>query len=88
MLYTGTLLLYCIVQSKHTGQLDELREAGHSSLGIIVEEYKSSMACCVQQQLEVCQTKFTQTMQQEAEKLRNLLAKQVNDNIEKEYLYM
>ncbi|XP_045174757.2 coiled-coil domain-containing protein 91-like [Mercenaria mercenaria] len=67
---------YDELQSKHEKQLEELRQAGHETLSIVVEEYKCLLNSTIQQQQEVNEQRLSQRLKEETERLREILKSQ------------
>lgn len=61
------------LKTNHDKRLEELRQAGHDALSLVVEEYKALLSSTVLQQQEMCEDRFAQRLKLEMEKHTDLL---------------
>lgn len=78
-IWSTNLILKCLplFQTKQEKQLEELRQAGHETLSVIVEEYKCLLNASLQQQQEVNEQRLSDRLKEETERLREILKLQV-----------
>ncbi|EDO41086.1 predicted protein [Nematostella vectensis] len=72
---------YSQMQDEHAKQLQDLRQAGHDALAIIVEEYKELSRQAVLQQQKECQLEIKDLLESEREKLRDTLKNQEENTV-------
>ena len=71
------MLLSILMQEEHNKQLDELRQAGHQTLTVIVEEYKDLLKSTVLQQQEEWNRQLVERLREESQRFTDLLQEQV-----------
>ena len=71
------MLLSTLIQEEHNKQLDELRQAGHQTLTVIVEEYKDLLKSTVLQQQEEWNRQLVERLKEESQRFTDLLQEQV-----------
>ncbi|XP_001184407.2 coiled-coil domain-containing protein 91 [Strongylocentrotus purpuratus] len=67
---------YREVQARHERELEEMRQAGHQALAVIVEEYKELCKCAVAEQQELSEKQLQMAVSKEMEKCQELLQEQ------------
>lgn len=69
-------LQYDKLQEEHKKQLDELRQAGHQSLTVVVEEYKELLKSTIVQQQQEWNQQVVEKMREESQRFTQLLEEQ------------
>ena len=67
---------YQELEARHQTEIEQLREAGHSTLSVIVEEYKSQSQLAVAQERERSEGLLQEAMTREMEKSQQKLQEQ------------
>ena len=62
--------------SRHKNEIDQIRQAGHDALAIIVEEYKGQSRLAVQQEREKSERLLNEAITKETERCQALLQEQ------------
>ena len=65
------------MQEEHNKQLDELRQAGHQTLTVVVEEYKDLLKSTVLHQQEDWNRQLSERLKEESERFTDILQEQV-----------
>ena len=66
-----------MLQKDHEKQLEDLQQAGHQTLTVVVNEYKALLSTTIAQQQETLETRFVERLKEEAEKFQQVLRQQV-----------
>lgn len=64
------------MESKHQKEIEELREAGHSTLSVIVEEYKTQSQLGIAQERERGEKLLQEAVARESEKSQQNMQEQ------------
>uniref|UniRef100_A0A8C3C6X2 Coiled-coil domain containing 91 n=1 Tax=Cairina moschata TaxID=8855 RepID=A0A8C3C6X2_CAIMO len=68
---------YKMIQEKHKQELEDMRQAGHEALSIIVEEFKVLLQSTVQQQEAAIEKQYILAIEKQSHKCEELLNAQV-----------
>lgn len=68
--------VYQEMEARHQKQLEEIREAGHQTLAIMVEEYKELCRKAVLEQQVISERQLKEAVQKESERCEGLMKKQ------------
>lgn len=64
------------METKHKTEIEQIRQAGHDTLAVIVEEYKAQSVLGVAQERERGESLLQEAIQREAEKAQQKIQEQ------------